>query len=137
VNLFVRNADDDKRVPKVDKGLPKYITYKFTDEEWAQMKLILKVLEVRVLLPIRLLSDSLLFIQPTVNLQQQFSSETEPTIWRIIASFEDIFTEWEEKMEDPKYSSIAPAIKLGWDTFRKYYVDTDRSDVAVISMSKF
>jgi hypothetical protein len=122
-------------VPNVDKGAPCYKSYAFSKKEWDQMQLILDILKVRLII------NALYTIistdtprQPTTNLQQQFSLETEPTVWCIYAGFEEIFSDWENKINDLKYVDVVDAIKIGHKTFLKYYVDTDQSNVAVISM---
>ena len=46
VKTFINTMDDADEVPKVDKGQPKYGSYRFSDDEWELLILIQKVLAV-------------------------------------------------------------------------------------------
>lgn len=47
VQTFTNTADDSDKVPNVDKGQPKYSSYRLSDDEWDLLRLIQIVLKIR------------------------------------------------------------------------------------------
>ncbi|KZS86539.1 hypothetical protein SISNIDRAFT_420759, partial [Sistotremastrum niveocremeum HHB9708] len=90
--------------------------FKFTDADWA-----------RVLELIDILKD-------VQRIQQLFSSEELPTLWRAIPAFERLQTAWEKKRDDPKYALYAPGIIKGLAKLKKYYCQFDNKPLFVLSV---
>jgi len=70
------------------------------------------------------------------NIQQYFSSELQPTLWRAIPAIEELQTAWEVKCDDLKYALFKPAIKQGLDKVNKYYRRFDEKPVYVLALGK-
>jgi hypothetical protein len=70
------------------------------------------------------------------NIQQYFSSELQPTLWRAIPAIEELQTAWETKRDDPKYALFKPAIEQGLDKVSKYYRRFDDKPVYVLALGK-
>ncbi|KAG2065559.1 hypothetical protein BDR04DRAFT_963054, partial [Suillus decipiens] len=67
-------------------------------------------------------------------IQQYFSSELQPTLWRVIPAIEELQAAWEAKHEDPKYTLFKPAIVQGLEKVNKYYRRFDEKPVYVLAL---
>ena len=54
-------------------------------------------------------------------MQQIFSSETVPTVWRVLPAFEALIKTWKEYAEMKDYKILHVGIKNGIKTFEKYF----------------
>ena len=77
-----------------------------------------------------------LIIHDANALQQYFSHEKQPTLWRAIPAFEDLQTAWEAKLESPKFQVYKTAIKQGLTKIGKYYSKFDEKPVYPLSLGK-
>ncbi|KAG1733039.1 uncharacterized protein EDB91DRAFT_1057727 [Suillus paluster] len=68
------------------------------------------------------------------NIQQYFSSELQPTLWRAIPAIEELQTAWEAKCDDPKYTLFKPVIELRLEKVNKYYRRFDEKPVYVLAL---
>ncbi|OJA08609.1 hypothetical protein AZE42_09793 [Rhizopogon vesiculosus] len=82
IRMFMNTADDSEDVPKVEKGQPKYESYKLSEREWTLLDLIHKVLEA------------------AVKVQEMFSAEYYPTIWQILPAYEELLADWHKFATD-------------------------------------
>lgn len=69
-------------------------------------------------------------------MQQQFSSESEPTLQRQLISYEYSMSRWTAMSNEPRFAVLKPALEAGVELMRKYYNLTDKTDASIISMSK-
>lgn len=75
-------------------------------------------------------------IQNSHDVQQLFSSERHPTLWRAIPILEELQTAWEGKRDDSRYELYREAIQDGLDKLRKYYTQFDDKPAFLLSLSK-
>ncbi|KAG1872945.1 hypothetical protein DFJ58DRAFT_651609, partial [Suillus subalutaceus] len=68
------------------------------------------------------------------NIQQYFSSELQPTLWRAISAIEELQTAWEAKCDDPKYALFKSVIELRLDKVNKYYRRFDDKPVYILAL---
>lgn len=71
------------------------------------------------------------------NIQQYFSSEQHPTLWRAIPALEELLTAWEAKKEVPKYAQFNRAIEAAVLKVKKYYNKLDDKPVFVLALGTF
>ncbi|KAG6912193.1 hypothetical protein DXG01_016590, partial [Tephrocybe rancida] len=92
VSLFISSADElfgpittlrknNRIVKHID-----WVAFKLLDDDWA------RVIDTR-----DILADS-------NRIQQLFSSEKEPTLWRAIPALEHLLSAWEKKKKDPRFA---------------------------------
>jgi len=62
--------------------------------------------------------------------QQTFSKERTPTVWRIIPSLEFLIKRWESMAEQPKFRDVKDAITNGVDNLKKWYRKVDHTSAA-------
>jgi hypothetical protein len=74
--------------------------------------------------------------QDSNNIQQYFSSEKLPTLWRALPALEELQTAWEKKHDDPKYAMYKNALKDGLRKLNKYYSRLDKNPVFVLALGK-
>ncbi|RDB17317.1 hypothetical protein Hypma_001667 [Hypsizygus marmoreus] len=71
---------------------------------------------VDVVVAIRTLS-----IKDSNCIQQYFSAEKQPTLWRALPALEELQTAWEKKCDDPHYAPYRDALTDGLEKLNKYY----------------
>jgi hypothetical protein len=72
----------------------------------------------------------LLLPQEPSNVQQTFSNERTPTVWRIIPSLEFLIKRWESMVGQPRYRDVKEAITEGIQSFKKWYRKVDHTSAA-------
>jgi hypothetical protein len=73
------------------------------------------------------------FLQGAAKIQETFSAEYYPTIWRILPAYEELLAEWRVFSHDPRMIALWPAIEAGIESLEKYYNKTDNSPAHIIS----
>ena len=68
--------------------------------------------------------------------QQYFSAEQHPTLWRVVPVLEELQTSWEAKQTDPKYQLYRSAIDRGLAKIGKYYNKLDDKPVYILALGK-
>ncbi|KAG2123483.1 hypothetical protein DEU56DRAFT_49781 [Suillus clintonianus] len=116
VKIFINTADDSDDVPNVDKNQRKYASYRVSDTEWDLLTMIRKVLAA------------------AADVQEAFSAEYYPTVWRILPLYEDFIVRWQTFSKDPKMAVLRHAIHAGITNLEKYYNKTDNSPAHIVSM---
>jgi hypothetical protein len=116
---FINNADDSDEVPNVDAKQPKYRSYKFEEAEWATLALIKKVLQV------------------AADIQEEFSAEYYPTVWRILPLYEQFLSRWRQYALDLDMIEFWPALEAAIESVEKYYNKSDNSPVNIVSLCTF
>ena len=111
--------DDSDEVPNVDSKQPKYRSYKFEEAEWETLTLIKKVLQV------------------AADIQEEFSAEYYPTVWRILPLYEQFLAKWRQYADDPDMIVFWPALEVAIKSVEKYYNKIDNSPVNIVSLCKF
>ncbi|KAL5476481.1 hypothetical protein ACEPAI_3338 [Sanghuangporus weigelae] len=114
VNYFISTADDSPDVPQVSRGQPRYDSFKFSELEWTLLGRILAVLKV------------------ANSIQQVFSSETAPTVFRVLPAFEDFRDELGKLKQKPDFRSLVPAVDAALKTIDKYHGKAMRSSAQVV-----
>jgi hypothetical protein len=124
-----------RRDNKIVKHIP-WSAFKLTDFDW------IRVVDARDILGVRniFLTKFYLFIyflQDSNRIQQCFSSEKEPTLWRALPALEDLQTAWETKHANDKYLLYKAALSAGLDKLKKYYFRLDEKPSFVLGLGKF
>ncbi|KAG1837603.1 hypothetical protein C8R48DRAFT_559754, partial [Suillus tomentosus] len=119
---FISTADElfgpvtvIRRNGKLVKNIP-WTAFTFKNADWERV------------------NDAREIIADTNNIQQYFSSETQPTLWRVIPAIEELQTTWEMKLNLPKYEIYKDAIQAGLDKIGKYYRKFDDKPVYVLAL---
>ena len=73
-------------------------------------------------------------VQDANSIQQYFSSEQQPTLWRSIPAIKELQTAWEAKLTVPKYIRYKRAIQNGLDKLGKYYQKFDDKPVYILAL---
>ena len=63
-----------------------------------------------------------------------FSSETHPTLWRVLPAIERLQSAWEAKRDDPKYILYREALTDGLEKIKKYYLRFDEKPVYILAL---
>ena len=71
------------------------------------------------------------------QIQQTFSAEKRPTLWRALPAIEELQTAWEAKRDNPRFTKYKTAIKDGLTKLNKYYslFDEKPSYILALGMS--
>ncbi|KZS86441.1 hypothetical protein SISNIDRAFT_420903, partial [Sistotremastrum niveocremeum HHB9708] len=94
----------------------KWRAFKLQDSDWE-----------RVLELIEILKD-------VQRIQQIFSSETLPTLWRAIPVFERLQTAWEKKRDDERFELYVPGLDRAYMLWKKYYCMFDDKPVFLLAI---
>jgi hypothetical protein len=73
-------------------------------------------------------------IQDSNQIQQTFSAEKRPTLWRALPAIEELQTAWENKRDNPKYATYQTAINDGLAKLNKYYSRFDEKPAYVLAL---
>lgn len=122
VRLFVAAADELfgpitvlRRDGRVFKKIP-WSAFKIAEMDWV------RVLDVKSIL------------EDSNRIQQYFSSERQPTLWRALPAIEELQTAWEAKRDDPQYTIYKDAINDGLAKLNKYYSRFDEKPSYVLAL---
>jgi hypothetical protein len=80
------------------------------------------------------INDTHVVISDANDMQQIFSSEQHPTLWRAIPALEHLQTTWEKKQDMPQYVLYLGVIQKGLDKIGKYYRKFDDKPVYVLAL---
>lgn len=75
--------------------------------------------------------------QDANKIQQYFSSDKAPTLWRVIPAVEDLISAWTKKAADPKYADYWPGLQAGIEKIKKYRPPLDKKKAYPLALSKF
>ena len=79
---------------------------------------------------------NLIFLQDSNRIQQYFSSEKEPTLWRALPALEELQTAWETKRDDQQYALYEDALSSGLQKLKKYYFRLDEKPSFMLALGK-
>ena len=68
------------------------------------------------------------------KIQQYFSAEKRPTLWRALPAIEELQTAWEAKWDNDRFSAYRTAINDGLGKLAKYYSRFDEKPAYVIAL---
>ncbi|KAG6912135.1 hypothetical protein DXG01_017119, partial [Tephrocybe rancida] len=68
------------------------------------------------------------------NIQQVFSSDKHPTLWRALPGLKQLLSAWEKKKADPHYALHAKALEAGIAKILKYYLMLDQRPAFVLAL---
>ena len=71
------------------------------------------------------------------QIQQHFSSEKQPTLWRVLPALEDLQSKWEKKRRLPRFDPYKYALTDGLEKLKKYYFRLDDKPSFVLALGKF
>ena len=74
--------------------------------------------------------------QDSNDIQQHFSSERLPTLWRALPALEELQTAWEAKQDSARFWLYKDAINNGLAKLQKYYSRIDSKPVFILSLGK-
>jgi hypothetical protein len=77
-----------------------------------------------------------LTIQDSNRIQQYFSSEKEPTLWRALPALKELQTAWEKKRDNQKYTLYKAALVDRLNKIGKYYSRLDKKPSFVLALGK-
>jgi len=122
-----------RRDNRVVKHIP-WSAFKMTDSDWN------RVIDARDILGVRI-SESLFFIwieidtsQDSNRIQQYFSSEKQPTLWRALPALEELQTAWEKKRDSARFALYKDALDHGLEKLKKYYSRLDEKPSFVLAL---
>ena len=75
-------------------------------------------------------------LQDSNRIQQHFSAEKRPTLWRALPAIEELQTAWEAKRDNPRFSKYRTAINDGLAKLNKYYSRFDEKPAYILALSK-
>jgi hypothetical protein len=122
IKLFIAAADELygpitvlRRDGQVVKKIP-WSAFRISEMDWT-----------RVL-------DATSILEDSNRIQQYFSSERQPTLWRALPAIEELQTAWELKRDDPHYALYKDAINNGLAKLNKYYSRFDEKPAYVLAL---
>jgi hypothetical protein len=68
------------------------------------------------------------------RIQQTFSAEKRPTLWRALPAIEELQTAWEAKRDNPRFAKYKTAIKDGLTKLNKYYSRFDEKPSYILAL---
>src|SRR5882762_11045833 len=71
------------------------------------------------------------------QIQQHFSSEKQPTLWRALPALEELQSTWEKKRDSPTFNLYKDALSDGLEKLKKYYFRLDEKPSFVLALGKF
>ncbi|TFK64505.1 hypothetical protein BDN72DRAFT_774502, partial [Pluteus cervinus] len=98
---------------RIIKKIP-WTAFQLNDEDWERVKDVVEILQ---------------------DILHYFSSETKPTLWRVIPAIEELFVAWSEMAMNPKLYLYHDAIDAGREKIRKWYKKFEKKDVGILSLA--
>jgi hypothetical protein len=74
--------------------------------------------------------------QDSNRIQQAFSAQKEPTLWRALPIIEELQTAWEAKWEKPAFAKYRVAIHDGLEKINKYYLCFDEKPAFILTLGE-
>ncbi|KAF8971662.1 hypothetical protein BDZ97DRAFT_1650536 [Flammula alnicola] len=122
IALFVTSADEMygpittlRRAGRLVKHIP-WSAFKMTDQDWA------RVIDARDIL------------RDSNHIQQYFSAEKQPTLWRALPALEELQSTWEKKRDSPRFDLYKNALTDGLEKLKKYYARLDEKPSFVLAL---
>jgi hypothetical protein len=139
INLFIATADQRygpittiRRDGRIVKHIP-WTAFSMSEAEWARAKEVADILAVSsgrsgwrqylIGLP-----------QDSNRIQQYFSAEKQPTLWRALPAIEELQTAWETKRTKQSFALYHDALEDGLNKIKKYYTRFDEKPAYIIAL---
>jgi hypothetical protein len=141
IDLFVSSADHRygpittiRREGRIVKRIP-WSAFALSVSDWERVKEASELLAVRE----HHLSflQQLILYQDSNKIQQYFSAEKRPTLWRALPAIEELQTAWEAKRDDERFSAYRMAINDGLAKLNKYYSRFDEKPAYILALGMF
>jgi hypothetical protein len=108
--------------------------FKLTDNDW------IRVVDARDILAVS--AGSVSWSQAHADrsdkdsndIQQYFSSEKQPMLWRALPALEELLSAWEKKRDSPRYTLYKDALNAGLDKLGKYYSRLDEKPSFILAL---
>jgi hypothetical protein len=78
-----------------------------------------------------------MFYKDSNRIQQYFSAEKRPTLWRVLPAVEELQTAWEKKRDNSRYAQYRDALEDGLAKINKYYSRFDEKPSYIIALGMF
>jgi hypothetical protein len=125
INLFLQSADTlygpitiIRRNGRIEKKIP-WSAFALTEQDWDRV------------------ADARDILKDSNDIQELFSSEQQPTLWRALPAIEELQTAWEDKRKKPRFILYRDAISAGLAKLQKYYSRVDAKPVFILALGKF
>jgi hypothetical protein len=123
INLFISSADElfgpitvIRRVPGLPPQKILWTAFRLEARDWERI------------------NDIRSIISDANSLQQYFSHEKKPSLWRAIPVLEELQTAWESKRDSGRFITYETAIDNGLQKINKYYSKFDDKPVYILSL---
>ena len=70
------------------------------------------------------------------QVQQSFSAETNPCMWKVLPAFKEFIADWKHKHSQVSYSHFHHVLDAGLNTLAKYYNNTGTSTIFIVNLCK-
>jgi hypothetical protein len=77
-----------------------------------------------------------LIYQDSNRIQEYFSCEKQPTLWRALPALEELQSAWEKKSANPKYVLYKNALTAGLSKLGKYYSRIDEKPSFILALGE-
>ena len=77
-----------------------------------------------------------MYTQDSNAIQQAFSSDTLPTLWRVLPLIEDLLTAWEKKAVTARFTLLHEALEEAIEKLKKYYCKFDNIPAILLALCK-
>jgi hypothetical protein len=74
--------------------------------------------------------------QDSHTIQEAFSAEKQPTLWRAIPALEELMLSWEDKIDDGDFADYHDALCDGIAKIKKYYCKFDEKPAFILALHK-
>jgi hypothetical protein len=125
INLFLQSADTLYgpitticRNGRIEKKIP-WSAFTLTEKDWDRV------------------ADARDILKDSNDIQEFFSSEQQPTLWRVLPVLEELQTAWEDKQKSPRFFLYRDAIDAGLAKLQKYYSRINTKPVFILALGKF
>ena len=112
-----------------------WLSFTLSETNWDQVKEACEILVVCELLVI-IATKLNIIIQDSNRIQQSFSAEKQPTLWRALPMIEELQTAWEAKCGNPHFAMYQKAINDGLEKLNKYYLWFDEKPAYILALGK-
>ncbi|KAF8461319.1 hypothetical protein DFH94DRAFT_640945, partial [Russula ochroleuca] len=121
---FIASADERfgsittlRRDGHIVKHIP-WSVFKLSELDWSRVR------------------DAAAILADSNAIQQYFSPERQPTLWRALPAIEELQTAWEAKCNNPRYAIYKPAITDSLSKLNKYYSRFDEKPGFILTLGK-
>ena len=112
-----------------------WLSFTLSETDWDQVKEACEILVVHELLVIIAMKLNII-TQDSNQIQQSFSAEKWPMLWRALPVIEELQTAWEAKCGNPRSAMYRNAINNGLEKLNKYYSRFDEKPAYILALGK-